>query len=495
MVARLTGAFVLVAVIGICLAGHMLLTRQVTADEPVAPQAATTPIALPDGMTPTDVVIDPSGAHVAYLTGVKGQQRVVVDGTPGDVVGTIRTPWTVLGEGCIPDMCPGIFFSADGTRMAYAVAVGAQWAMVIDGKQVETAYDDVDIPIFSPDGKHVAYAAKSGGQWRVIADGVAGQPFAFIGTGGGLRADATTMRPMYSGDSAHLLYVGKEKPDPALEQYTERLVVDGQAGTAYARISDLHFTRDAKHVAYIASDGKKASVVRDGQKVVTFPMISDLALSADGTRLAYAASMHGESWFAVDGEKRGEDYEQVRQLCFSADGRRLAYVATRNKRFTLVVDGTAGPWFANIVSPAFSPGGRMVVYQALTGAKDTDPYHLVQNGRVANDVTDGLPAVFSPDGDHLAYVTSSKGKSAVVRDGKPGTPVDGDINDLHFSPDGAHLIYRVNLPEPPQTVLAIDGKAGRPYDRILSVHLTSTGVRYYAITGGKLYRVDEPFPG
>jgi len=80
-------------------------------------------------------------------------------------------------------------------------------------------------------------------------------------------------------------------------------------------------------------------------------------------------------------------------------------------------------------------------------------------------VVDGKPSpaydevsnpIFSPDGQHVAYMATQGDNQFVVVDGKPG-PTYFDIRSLAFSPDSLHLAYEAKMID--KWLLIVDGVA------------------------------------
>ena len=122
-------------------------------------------------------------------------------------------------------------------------------------------------------------------------------------------------------------------------------------------------------------------------------------------------------------------------------------------------------------SPAFSPDGRWVAFQRVTGGQ-RDIWILPAAGGTATNFTDH-PAVetcpeWSPDGSQLAFVSDRSGVDQVwvapVREGGPiGKPrriagVDGVVTSPSWSPDGARMGFvKTSTSESEVWTVAVDG--------------------------------------
>jgi hypothetical protein len=73
-------------------------------------------------------------------------------------------------------------------------------------------------------------------------------------------------------------------------------------------------------------------------------------------------------------------------------------------------------------------------------------------------------AVFSPDGDHFAYIIKTRGgMTAAVLDGVTG-PKYNNISAVRFSPNSQHYAYAAISGK--RMMVIIDGKEGPKYDRV-----------------------------
>jgi Tol biopolymer transport system component len=312
--------------------------------------------ALPEEPVDRSIAVSPDGKRVAYAiykNKLLGDVHVVVvDGKAGqefDEIGVFS-----------------VIFSPDGKRLAYSAKRDKQWSVVVDG-QVGAGYDGAisGTPIFSPDSKRVAYVTETKGKWSVVVDGQPGAEYAGIW---GLR---------FSPDSRRVAYAARRDKKWST-------VVDGQPGAEYEDILGPVFSPDSKRVAYAAMRDKEWSVVADGQAAGEFEEISSLTFSPDSKRLAYAAAKDKRWMVLVDGQVYAKDAGRVGgrgypsfysenhnikwspKVNFSPDGKRMLYTSLLDKGFSVVVDGKAGPEFDDLGFPVFSPDGNHVAYVAAT---------------------------------------------------------------------------------------------------------------------------------
>ncbi|MHB9023803.1 MAG: WD40 repeat domain-containing protein [Armatimonadota bacterium] len=491
------------AVFLVLMLGTLLVGRSIYGQIPAPALETPVTIPLPAGVHFNQVVISPDGAHLAFTrTREDGRQCVVFDGKDLADYPAIRAPWQGHRRGCLPEILPGLFFSPDGKRLAYEVAVGKQWAVVVDGKQGK-AYDDLDIPIFSPDFRRMAYAAKTGDAWRMVLDGVAGKPYLSFGTGRGFAGDASTIDPVFSPDSKHLVYTARRMAEDG--EYRSYLIFDGKEFGPYGMIQGLTFSTVGARYGYAAwlPDGSQIVVI-DGKASRPFKRVSPPAISPDGERFAYLAEeMSGRTLFVLDGEEEPIGPCSFQPPLFSPNSVRVAYIAKgKEGQDALRLDGAtvafAGMKDDAITRVTFSPDSQRVAY--IAGKR----LHLVGEQDLPGEFVHwGL--TFSQDSQRLAYV-ASYGKRRNVMLGDRSYSISGDwAYFLTFSPDSAHLIYAAPGPnaEDRSIRVYVDGTPGETYEALLPFPY-DRGPRfffdapdhfhYFAFKDGTIHRVDAKLP-
>jgi WD40 repeat protein len=230
--------------------------------------------------------------------------------------------------------------------------------------------------------------------------------------------------------------------------------------------------------------------------------VGAVTVSRDGRRVAYVrvtggsgSSSSGKSIVVVD-DKAEKPYDAVRadSLVFSPDGQRVAYVARAGKKWLAIVNGTEEKSYDTLgqsdsrglplgVPLAFSADSRRWAYAALKGGVFSDQWVVVVNGTEEKKTYDYIGAgtpVFSPDGQHLAYVGKTGGKWHVIMDGTEQKREYGNIarDGLHFSPNGQRLAFNALIGSKPHLVL--DGKEVGPYDGLSDTLLFSPDSRRFA---------------
>jgi Tol biopolymer transport system component len=234
----------------------------------------------------------------------------------------------------------------------------------------------------------------------------------------------------------------------------------------YSRV----ISSDQKHIAYTVKTNDGEFVMVDGVAGKTYTSIpryqlteagvkEQIRFSPDGRRVTYVARRGEKSLVVVDG-KEGPEYERIEVGAprFSPDSRRLAYFAVRGGKTFAVVDGIESKPFdrTSTDAPIFSPDSRRVVYLANHG-KQT---HVVIDGvEVVEPDYVGDPE-FSKTGKRMTFVLARKDQWLVVTDGKEGKPYSGLGNNIEFSEDEKHVLYRADTPEG-QTIV-VDGVESPP---------------------------------
>jgi hypothetical protein len=228
--------------------------------------------------------------------------------------------------------------------MLYAARTGNSWFAVVDGKESEASYEDIDLGkySFSPDSKRLAYPVASGGKGFMIVDGKEEKRYVGVGMSS----------TVFSPNNQRLVYIavlkgsvhsheGEEKDKKEhLNEEEVCVVVDGSEGNIYRLIWEAPvFSPDSKLVAYLA--------------------------------------MEKESWFLVkDGTKYPQKYDAVGRgtLIFSPDSKYVAYVAKSGEKWAVGVDGQAGKQYDGIITLL---GGKVVF-----DSNDRLRYIAVEGGKV-----------------------------------------------------------------------------------------------------------------
>lgn len=219
---------------------------------------------------PPAVRISSSGAHWAYAV----PDAVVLDG----VHKALRNA----------DLRVGGFF---GEELACVAYVDDKRVVAIDGRpgQFAVAPGTYGEPVlaFSGDGRHMAYLARDKDGFRFVVDGVAGRPFEAA------RADGYAGLVL-SPEGKHAAGIFSTADDRRI------VVLDGRASGPYENASQLTFSPDGRHLAYVVSKAGRESIIRDGEDSGAYEHVEweSLVFSPDGKHLAAAVAGEGRNRLA-----------------------------------------------------------------------------------------------------------------------------------------------------------------------------------------------------
>jgi Tol biopolymer transport system component len=275
-----------------------------------------------------------------------------------------------------------------------------------------------------------------------------------------------------SPDGNHIAFVTKQGS-------AESVVVDGRPGKAYPDIPEqtltergrnpqIKFSPDSKRTAYVAQNPSGYFVVVDGVEGSAFESIEVGApvFSPDSKRIAYIARREGKEFVVVDGVAGPPcDYVGALPIRFSPDSKHMAYPARRGNTSIAVMDGKEIDRAQLIGFIRFSNDGRRYAYVALNGETRRVVVDGVQGpeyARVGNEI------FFSSDSKHVMYRATGQGGDFIVLDGVEGK-YRGNIreNEYDFTPDGkpVYLVER-----DPGEIYCIVGQDVRgPYDRVIGM--------------------------
>jgi hypothetical protein len=375
--------------------------------------------------------------HIAWVSGKKKAQRLVLDGVPGPVADEVFLPT----------------FSPDGSRIAYAGKRGKDWYVVLDGREHGPYGGRPSHLQFSPDSRRDAWAVHAGAAvLEFVIDGKVNGPFEPA------LNSIYSMTPdlAFSPDSRRVAFRARMREGG---KTVERIVVDGNTGPPFRFVGRPHFSPDSQHLAYWAR--------QDGA--------DRLQLMVDDKPVAQSAKGSAEVLVGLDNILT--DYG----MPFAPDAARLAYVNERAMKYLPVIHGKElwpSGWMGRVVfTPDFTRWAVLLgderadskvmgsIAQAFGGGRTHRPiihWRLVVDGveKTAGPAPTG-PPVFSPDGGRLVYPA----ERAVVVDGTPA-PCDGRVGDesLVFSPDGMRLAFA--LQEGKVWRVLVDGKAGRSREKL-----------------------------
>jgi hypothetical protein len=392
-------------------------------------------------------VLSPDGRHIGVVKSSGSRRLVSIDGVDGELFDSIEY---VVQPQPGKSGVPMVVFSPDGSRHAYAAKRGGASVVVVDGK----TYPEGREFLFSPDSKHFAYvtgAQHGGASVTVALDGTPSPQYRAV----------RDLR--FSDDGKRLVYA-------ALIGNEWHVVADGKPGVGHAQVLDLRLAPSGKHYAYVGITNGEFVPVIDGVVQTNAGRSTSmgtpvLALSEDGRRWGFVSikqSGNGYAFRAVIDGKPGAACMRIENLQFSPDGKRFAYIGSvgsnvRDLRDVLMVDGKqVGLEYRTIRDLQFSPDSRHFAAFAETDAGNFVLLDGTESEAFTHPVTDFR---FSNSGRY-AFVGRPKSGNVqqVYVDGKAQAGIDElQKNTMHFSPDGARLVFSA-VKRYPEYFTSIDGK-------------------------------------
>lgn len=318
----------------------------------------------------------------------------------------------------------------NGKDMGFAPAIGKFW--------------------FTPDSQHFVTIAPSPKGDTLIMDGKA------LGTSRGI--DTVYISPVGNRIAAVISHMG---PNGMQDGYV--LLVDGKPVPATHGANTpkpVIFSPDGKHWAALCGKAGAQFVVIDGKKGQEYQSISDIReaqsgrpwleggsqffFTGDSSKMVYVANQGGKS-FVVVNEDESDGLNFLAGLRNSADGKHLAYWEGSGNPAKLFVDGKVVAKTPRAFNQfKFNPDGSRYAYQSHLD--DGGTYLDGQKtGLVCMIANDTYEYVFSPDGQHLAFMGTRP------TDIKQGIWVDRELitpgqnsRFCAFTPDSQHVYWVVS---------------------------------------------------
>ncbi|HKF54074.1 MAG TPA: hypothetical protein VKJ45_01470 [Blastocatellia bacterium] len=251
-----------------------------------------------------EILFSSDSKHVMYRATGAGGNFIVLDGVEGKYRGIIRENEYDFG----PDGKP-----------LYIVEREPEEMYCIIGQDVLGPYQRVSgMPRFSADASRVAFAVtRMDRKQAVVTDGAAGPPFDLVDTLG------------FGPKGNRLLYT-------ALRGTKHFTVLDG-VQTEYDAVAMSAFSPDGEHLALLVKIDGEWVILVDGNKCkAPCDQLSQLVLARGGKHLALVCQRGGRQVPIVDGAG-GKAYDHVGEIVFSASGS-SAYIAIREGKSFVVVD-------------------------------------------------------------------------------------------------------------------------------------------------------------
>jgi Tol biopolymer transport system component len=360
---------------------------------------------------------------------------------------------------------------------------GSLWSMPFKGgsaKQLTDPLLEPARPDFSPRGDAVAFQSYSGGTFHIWIMKPDGTGVRQLTSGHGDDRD-----PRFSPDGTRIAF----SSDRAFKGSYDIWVVDIASGNLTQWTSSVadeyepSWSPDGAEIAFVSGTGTDGTTIKAAkadaaprtlQTAPTGAHFNSPSWSPDGKKLAYIQFAQGKSQLMVSGVRIGTgddafpffpDWLPGNRLLYTGDGK--IHVATlddgriqdipfqatftlnrppyQHKKFDL--DSSASKQILGIVSPALSPDGKRIVFEALNqlwvmdiGAK---PRQLTNDKFYKED-----PA-WSPDGSQIAYSSDKSGSEDIytitlaTKSEKrlTNTPDESEVGAA-WSRDGKKLAYQ-----------------------------------------------------
>jgi Tol biopolymer transport system component len=351
--------------------------------------------------------------------------------------GTARRLTDPMLEPARPDSSP------KGDAVAFQSFKGGTfhiWLMKPDGtgvRQLTDGHGDDREPRFSPDGKSVAFSSDRAfkGSYDIWTVEVATGRLTQWTSG-----PTDEFEPAWSADGAEIAFVSGTGSNGTELRATNRsgqtrLILTAPEGT---HLNSPSWSPDGKKIAYTEIAGNQAHLMVSEKRVGgtaddVFPFAARW-LSAD--QLLYTANGKILTTSLAGSETRTIPFQAKLEL------NRPMY-----KRRAADFDSTTPRAVKGILSPALSPDGKRIVFEAL------NQLWLMEIGgepkALTHDSFYNQSPAWSPDGTRIAY-TSDKGGTADVYVLDIGTGEERQVTHLRdsaalnptWSPDGKRLVFQ-----------------------------------------------------
>jgi len=412
------------------------------------------------------IVFTPDMRRVAYCVKDNGQQRVVINGIPGNAYDSVN----------IPD------FSPDGRYFLYPARKGDKWLWV-HGEQKEQFTDTSSLvvyKVYGPDSRSLATVYRKENKSYLNYQGVNGKKFDAI--------DVNSIR--FSKKGNKVAYA-------ATRQNRQFIVFNGKEGPQFDQVGYPIISPDGNRLAYSVMQDKKYRVVVDGKAQAPLDGIVNIIFSDNSRHYAYHA-VTGNRQVVVHDGKMSERYPLVHTLSLSPDGKKLGFAIVADQpdhegfKHYIVLSGKKKGAYETLVegSLKFSPDGKLFAFEA----EMHDQFFLVCGDKEEKHYGDVMQATltFSPDSRKHAYVAEYDSKRFVNLNGVESSAYQ-DIYSISFSPNNKDIVYSAKINN--QELIVVNGVNGKAYDEILgSDHIffdAPKKIHYLARSGNSIFLVEE----
>lgn len=301
--------------------------------------------------------------------------------------------WTGIGE---------VLFGPK-QQLVYVASDLDGWYVVVDGVP-SVSFEAVmrGSLTFSPDGNHLAFVVAEGNQFRVVIDGKKGFLYETIAS---LR---------FSPDSEHIVYIVRNGP----HQY---IALDDKLLGPFNQIADFTIAQNGRLGVLVRDrdrDGWRAVI--DGKEGEVFDNLGSIQFSPGG-QYAYAAELNN-SWSVIQNGTPSLVYDNVKQLTFAEEV--LFYEASLAGDTFIIANNIRGPLLKWIGRLIVSPDGLHIAYLGQPCEGSISVFHNATVQTVPNALSGSL--VLSDDYQHWACLTQNEtdGRINIVIDGHVIRPFD-----------------------------------------------------------------------
>ena len=336
------------------------------------------------GVALKTIVFSEDSRHFAYAAMTDEGWIVITDGEHS-------RPWTGIGE---------VLFGPK-QQLVYVASDLGGWHVVVDGVP-SVSFEAVmqGSLTFSPDGYHLAYVVAVGNQFRVVIDGKLGF----------LYESVAALR--FSPDSEQIAYIVRN----GLHQY---IALDDKLLGPFNQIADFTIGRNGR-LGILVRDHDGWRTVIDGQEGEVFDNLSSIQFSRNG-QYAYAAE-RDNSWVVIQNSTHSPIYDSVKQLTFAKET--LFYEASLGDDTCIVTNNIRGPLLKWVGRLIVSPDGLHIAYLGQPCGGNISVFHNATVHAVPNALNGTL--VLSDDYQHWACLVQDEidGTIDIIIDGQLRYPFD-----------------------------------------------------------------------
>ena len=271
----------------------------------------------------------------------------------------------------------------------------------------------------------------------------------------------------------------------------KRVVLDGAPGPCYEEVSNIVFSEDGYHIAYVVGTGRAPApgmnhaVVCDGEIGESYEQVSVPKMDLHGRMLAYFAETGSlPVTLVVNGSpRRPGDTIVQRSFVLSREGGRFAFTVKRKDLYDLVTDAGLRGSYKSLVPTRveFSPGGEHLSFAIYA----VEPAFFMDE-EMFDSCYGMLGPVYDSVGKSLGYALRYQDVWRVTIRHPAKTiqfETTDNVSDLMLSPSGEHFAYLRTRPLGGKVVMLDTVPVGE-YDRVEGLTFSSDG-KHLAFAAGE----------